>query len=267
VNVTDFLKFGEHKLEEASVPSSRLDVLILLEDCLGRDRAWLLAHPEIELTPNQKNKLLRQLERRRSHEPLAYIRGFSEFYGRNFRVNRHVLEPRPESETMISLLKKLSLPPNPHIADVGAGTGCLGITAGLEIVDAKVAMYEIDSGAIAVARHNLHLHELHIPIYKRDLLSRPADIYDVVLANLPYVPDGWKINKAAGAEPRIAIFGGKDGLSLYRRLFEQLEKLTWTPKFVLTEALPPQHEKLATIANKHGFRLIKSDDFIQVFQS
>src|SRR5665213_740624 len=128
-------------------------------------------------------------------------------------------------------------------------------------------MYEIDSGAIAVARHNLHLHELHIPIYKRDLLSRPADIYDVVLANLPYVPDGWKINKAAGAEPRIAIFGGKDGLSLYRRLFEQLEKLTWTPKFVLTEALPPQHEKLATIANKHGFRLIKSDDFIQVFQS
>jgi release factor glutamine methyltransferase len=262
-----FISRASNRLTEASVPSARLDVLVLLEDCISKDRSWILAHPELEITREQLNKLNRQIKRRESHEPLAYIRGFSEFYGRRFRVNPHVLEPRPESEAMIELLKKLKLPHRPVIADIGTGSGCLGITAALEIPKSKVSMYEIDSGAIAVARHNVHLHELSITIHKRDLLSRPANLYDVILANLPYVPDSWKINKAAKAEPRIAIFGGKDGLDLYRRLFSQLGNLTWKPEFILTEALPPQHEKLSQIAAKHGFNQYKSQDFIQVFRS
>jgi methylase of polypeptide subunit release factors len=67
------------------------------------------------------------------------------------------------------------------------------------------------------------------------------------------------------AEPRIAIFGGKDGLDVYRKLFAQLQRFTWKPKYVLTEALPPQHENLAAIAAAHGFNLRQSEDFIQVF--
>ena len=68
-------------------------------------------------------------------------------------------------------------------------------------------------------------------------------------------------------EPRLAIDGGKDGLSLYRRLFAQLDSLTWRPEYILTEALPPQHKKLETIAKKHGFGLQTSQDLIQVFSS
>lgn len=267
MKINEFIDLAVKGLSAADVPSARLDTLILMEDALGKERSWILAHPDIELNREQINKLNRQVKRRANHEPLAYIRGFSEFYGRRFRVNRHVLEPRPESETMISLLKELPLPHAPRIADIGAGTGCLGITAALEKPAAKVHLYEIDSGAIAVARHNLHAFELHIPIYKRDLLSRPAGAYDVVLANLPYVPDTWNINRAARLEPKIAIRGGHDGLSLYKRLFEQIAKLTWQPKFVLTEALPPQHGKLAQIATTMGYRLRQTEDFIQVFEN
>ena len=253
------------KLTAIDIGSGRLDALILLEDLLDHDRAYILAHPEIELKPEQLNKLKKQLDRRLRHEPLAYIRGFSEFYGRKFKVNKRVLEPRPESETMIELLKQLKLPPKPIVADIGTGSGAIGITAKLEINDAIVDLYDIDSGCLAVAKHNMMLHELHLHAYKRDLLTRPVQNYDVILANLPYVPNSWKINEAAAMEPRIAIFGGKDGLDLYRRMFSQLSRMERQPKFVFTESLPPQHEELAKIAVSYDYKLQTSQDFIQVF--
>ena len=253
------------QLEAAKVPSARLDVMILLEDTLEKDRSWLLAHPEAPLSNYQVNKLRKQILRRKTHLPLSYIRGFSEFYGRRFKVNRHTLEPRPESEKMIELLLGLPLPHKPIIADVGTGSGCLGITAALEIPKSTVDLYDIDSGALAVARHNVHMHELHLKVHKRDLLSRPTDLYDVVLANLPYVPDEFEINKAAKHEPRLALFGGKDGLSVYRRLFSQIGKYTWKPEYIITESLPSQHTALETIATANGFESIGRADFIQVF--
>ncbi|MBX4190525.1 peptide chain release factor N(5)-glutamine methyltransferase [Candidatus Saccharibacteria bacterium] len=261
----DWLRKSGYRLTNAGISSARLDTLILLEDMLHKDRAWILAHPEHELSNLQARRLDRKIERRTAHVPLAYIRGHTEFYGRHFKVNRHVLEPRPESETMIDLLKKLRLPPRLAIADVGTGNGAIGITAALEFTYSIVDLYDISAGAISVAKHNVHLHELRLHVRKMNLLSRPLRPYNVILANLPYVPDKWQINQAAMAEPRIAIFGGPDGLDVYRKLFRQLERFTWKPKYIFTEALPPQHEKLAAIATDHGFKQLKSDDFIQVF--
>jgi release factor glutamine methyltransferase len=266
VTLGQFLERATAQLEASDISSARLDVLILLEDQLLKDRSWILAHQDLQLSAAQLKRLDKQISRRSQHEPLAYIRGFSEFYGRRFKVNKHVLEPRPESETMVELLKKLALPRSPKIADVGTGTGCLGITAALEIHPSIVDLYDIDSGALAVARHNEHMHELNLEVHKRDLLNRPVRTgYDVILANLPYVPTSWKINEAAKAEPKIAIFGGKDGLDVYRRLFQQLGTLSQKPKYILTESLPPQQIGLEKIAKAHGFKQLKSKDFIQVF--
>jgi release factor glutamine methyltransferase len=261
------LAHGQDRLEKAGIGSARLDVLILLEDLLHKDRSWILANPVHELSSGQFRKLDRKLERRQKHIPLAQIRGFTEFYGRKFKVNRHTLEPRPESETMIELLLKLELPNKPAIADIGTGNGAIGITAALEIPGSRVDLYEISSGALAVAKHNTHLHELRLHTRKMNLLSRPLRPYDALLCNLPYVPDHWQINQAALAEPKIAIFGGKDGLDLYRKLFHQLQRFTWQPKYVLTEALPPQHSALEEIAMSNSFKLNFSQDFIQVFIS
>lgn len=266
------LKAAQDQLKRAGIGSARLDVLILLEDSLHKDRAWLLAHPETELNQTQLKRLARKLNRRVRHIPLAQVRGHTEFYGRRFKVNRHTLEPRPESETMITLLKNLldhkstiSKARPWRIADVGTGNGAIGITAALEIPDSVVDLYDISAGALAAAKHNTHLHELRLHVRKMNLLGRPLRPYDVVLANLPYVPNKWKINEAAMAEPKIAIFGGPDGLDIYRKLFIQLKRFTWQPAYVLTESLPPQHQKLAAIAEQAGFKFYQSDDFIQVF--
>ncbi len=279
MRVKAFLGKATEKLKTAGIGSARLDVLILLEDALHKDRALILAHPESGLTASQQRKLNKQITRRADNEPLAYIRGFTEFYGRRFKVNRRVLEPRPESETMIELLKKLPKIQNSsirqaqdkkfkiQIADVGTGSGALGITAKLEMPDVEVDLYDIDASALGVAKHNCALHELHLKTVKRDLLRNSHKAYDVILANLPYVPDHWQINRAAAMEPRIAIFGGKDGLDVYRRLFEQLSHFSWRPKYVLTESLPPQHIKLAQIAREAGFLEHQNQDFIQLFKS
>ncbi len=262
----EYLNNATERLKKAEISSARLDVLILLEDGVGKDRAWILANQGTQLSKSQKSTLDKQITRRAAHEPIAYIRGFSEFYGRRFKVNKRVLEPRPESEAMIEILVKLKLPKIPKIADIGTGTGCLGITAALELDKAAVDLYDIDSGAVAVAKHNSHLHELDLQVYKRNLLNKVVSSYDVILANLPYVPSGWKLNKPAMAEPKVAIFGGKDGLDLYRRLFDQLANLKIKPTYVLTEALPPQHLGLAKIASDHGYKLTRSKDFIQLFK-
>lgn len=266
-----WLKQATRSLKAANIGSASLDALILLEDETQRDRAWILAHPEYVVLTRSLKKLNKKLARRANHEPLAYIRGFSEFYGRKFKVNKRVLEPRPESEAMIDLLCKLAksgeLKAKSWIADIGTGSGALGVTAALELHNRNVDLYDIDASCLAVARHNCRLHELHLHCYKRDLLNRPVRQYDLLLANLPYVPNRWKINQAASMEPRIAIFGGPDGLDLYRRMFEQTKKLPWQPKYIFTESLPPQHQKLIKIAQQNDYKLTKTEGFIQLFNS
>jgi release factor glutamine methyltransferase len=266
MSIKDWIKSAQEKLDKAGIGSARLDALILLEDEFKKDRGWLLAHPETEISISRGKRLDAKLKRRLRHLPLAFVRGHTEFYGRKFLVNRYTLEPRPESETMIELLTKLTLPAKPKIADVGAGSGALGITAALELHTPFVDLYDIDASALSVARHNQALHELHLHTRKSNLLNRHLRSYDVILANLPYVPDHYQINQAAAMEPKIAIFGGKDGLDVYRKFFAQIRRFAWKPKFILCESLPPQHGELARIANQNGLRLQQEQDFIQVFK-
>ncbi len=269
MDIGTWLQESTQKLRSAGVPTARLDCIVLLEDILNTNRTHLLAHPEKTLTSEQIAILDRYIVRRMGHEPLAYIRGVSEFYGRLFLVDKRVLEPRPETETMIEMLKSIApsdLPAHPRIVDVGTGSGAIGITAQLEMPTANVDLIEIDRDALNVAKINVNKLSKNIHIIKNDLLANITSIYDVVLANLPYVPDGFHINPAAQAEPRLAIFGGPDGLDLYRRLFMQVKHLSPRPAYIFTEALPPQHAELTEIATNAGLRLTKTVDFIQQFE-
>ena len=273
MDLKQWLKQAEHQLAAAGVGTARLDAVVLLEDVMGRDRAWLLAHPEAKIPTAKMRKLTNLLNRRAGHEPLAYIRGWTEFYGRDFVITPAVLEPRPESETMIDLFKALArdgrLKPNNKqkliIADVGAGSGALGITAALEVPNIQVDLLDIDPKALKVAEMNVDKFTLNSGIIKSDLLAQAKGGYDVLLCNLPYVPDSFQINPAAMREPKLAIFGGPDGLDLYRKLFDQIKTLNSKPLYILIEALPPQHAVLREIAGQAGYKIVKTDDFIQVF--
>jgi release factor glutamine methyltransferase len=261
----EWLSKGGKILSAAGIATARLDCLVLLEDALWVDRAAILAHPEHTISQAKLAKLNKQITQRRMHVPLAYIRGKAPFFGREFALNSRVLVPRPETETMIEMLKKLPLPAPPRLADIGTGTGCIGITAALEIPRVKVGLYDIDPAALRVARRNAKALQTTVLCRKSDLLEK-TDPADVVVANLPYVPERYAINRAAEHEPKHAIFGGKDGLNLYRRLWEQIAERAEKPLFVLTEALPPQHQDLAALAKTAGYHLFAAEDFIQVFK-
>lgn len=273
MNIGNWLATATTKLEAVGIGTARLDALVLLEDITGKERGQLLAEPDAELLPAQVAKLTNLLNQRLAHLPLAYVRGHTEFYGRNFVITPDVLEPRPESETMIELLIKLSKDSSyrldwsgvVRVADVGSGSGALGITTKLELPNSEVDLLDIDEKALKVSKVNVDLFTISINVIKSDLLAGSDVNYDILLCNLPYVPDDYQINSSAKHEPRIAIFGGADGLDIYRQLFNQLKVRSHKPLLILTECLPPQHQSLEQIAKFGGYVLRAEDDFIQVF--
>lgn len=242
---------------------------MLLEDFTDKDRSWLLAHPDFELAGT--STLDEQIERRAQHEPLAYIRGKTEFYGREFIVNAHTLEPRPETETMIDLVKTIMKSrENVTIADIGTGSGCIAISVKLEHPEAKVAAADIDVKCLKTARENSKKLNAEVEFYQGNLLQPLLDInypISIITANLPYVPEKYQLNEAAKFEPKHAIFGGEDGLYLYRELFTQISNIKYQVSNVLTESLPFQHDELAKIAKSSGYELVETDDFIQLYTS
>ncbi len=300
MKLDELLRQSINQLSSASVPTPRLDCLVLLEDLTEKSRGWLLAHPEFEVSQDNIKTLTKQLERRVKHEPLAYIRGKSEFYGREFIVNEHTLQPRPESETMIELLEKfisnhrspISINGKPAanerpqnsisgsagdmakgtitIVDVGTGSGCLAITAKLLHPSSIVHATDIDAECIQTTRLNAAKHQVEVSLHQGNLIepllpiiSRQSDV--IILANLPYVPDSHTINAAAMHEPKHAIFGGADGLDYYRELFEQLSTSKHKPVAIFTESLPNQHRELQLIAENHDYRATLTNDFIVRF--
>jgi release factor glutamine methyltransferase len=287
-----WLRQATADLTAADVGTARLDALVLLEDRLGIDRTRILAEPTVTIDPKKIVELEKLLKRRAGHEPLAYIRGQAEFYGREFVLTQAVLQPRPESETMVDVLKLLVadgklLPATTgshhadqhnaknstqavRLADVGAGSGALGITAKLELeslAEVSVDLLEIDLRALKVAQINVDKYTTDAYVVRSDLLAQSTQDYDGLLCNLPYVPDDYIVNKSALYEPKIALFGGSDGLDLYRKLFQQIKKLARQPLFILTESLPMQHRTLRSIAKHSGYHLVQTDDFIQVYKS
>lgn len=283
------LKTSTKKLEQAGITTARLDCLVLLEDATGKDRAWLLAHPEATVQGSTLYSFTKLVERRAGHEPLAYLRGVSEFYGREFSVNAHTLEPRPETETMIELLIKLIANQNKQktrskqhtasvdndtILDIGTGSGCIAITAQLELPGATVLATDIDTTCIKTAQTNATQLRANVTFYTGNLLEPVLPALNnvktkrtIVLANLPYVPENHTINQAAMHEPKHAIFGGPDGLDYYRQLFTQIGQLASLPEYIFTESLPFQHESLRAIAKPYGYTEQSVQDFIQVFQN
>jgi len=272
--VKTFLETATSKFQATGIQTARLDALILLEDATGKDRTWLLAHPEFVLSESAITLLQTQIERRAKHEPLAYIRGKSEFYGRSFMVSNETLVPRPETETIITLLRDVvgswkSKVETITIVDVGTGSGCLAVTAKLEFPQAIVIATDISSACLKIANQNAKNLGAEVTFYQGDLLqplpNTKYQIPNTVLANLPYVPNNYAINQAATHEPAEAIFGGSDGLNLYRRLFDQIKQLKRPPQHILTESLPFQHQTVQHMAKLHNYKLYKSSDFIQLF--
>lgn len=252
-------------LGEAGVDSPRRDALVLLEDTLGKDRSWVLAHADHELSRKELEHVNALVERRLKREPLAYIRGKAWFYGRFFEVNTNVLIPRPESETIIDIAKELA---PTTIADVGTGSGCLAITAALELPDSHVIATDVSLEAIELARANAYHHHAHINLQHTYLLENILEQHapELIMANLPYVPEDHSVSQEVKTEPRLAIFAGQNGMDVYQSFWGQLSTTNHHPKYIITESLENQHHSMNELAIKSRYRLSHSEHLIQLWK-
>lgn len=268
-SIQHVLDTSSKDLQSAGIETARLDCLVLMEDVLKKDRSWILAHQEHAIPDKQLKRLNSMITQRTAHTPLAYIRGKTEFYGRQFVVSPSVLVPRPESESLIQLLKHLN-PPAQTLIDIGTGSGCLAVTAKLELPNLHIHATDTSPEALTIATINAQQHNVNITFHPTYLLS--AELHHIangqpygVITNLPYVPDDYPVNKAAQHEPSSALFAGRDGLDLYRELFAQIRTATNKPEYIITESLPSQHHSLTSIAAQAGYKSQNAADFGQCF--
>ncbi|GAC1392737.1 MAG: peptide chain release factor N(5)-glutamine methyltransferase [Candidatus Saccharimonadales bacterium] len=252
-------------LKEHHIKSAELDAILLLEYSTGLRREQIFTCPENILSKNIVTSLNITLTQRCQNIPIAYITGTIEFYRRIFAVNHNVLIPRPETEILVELFLEIPTQNIKTIADVGCGSGAIGITLAKELPNLKVHLIDISSDALQVAKHNATLHHVNANYILSDILENTSSSYDAIVANLPYVPDSTTINDDAHHEPAGAIFGGLDGMDYYRRLFKQLAHCAIAPKFVALESLPMQHRTMVELARLYGYHLYNHKEFIQIF--
>lgn len=233
-----------------SSDSAGADARLLLADVVGRDGAWIVAHSETETSAEEAARFLDRCARRAAGEPVAYILGAAGFYGREFRVDDRVLVPRPETEHLVEEAIRFVRGPM-RVLDVGTGSGAIACSIAAEtpaIVDAT----DVSPAAIEIAAENARrLGVANRCTFRCGDLVEPVRgrRYDVVVANLPYVPTGDvpALPGPASFEPRLALDGGPDGLALYRRLLPQLPAIVNDESLILLEAAPPTIEELANL--------------------
>jgi release factor glutamine methyltransferase len=214
---------GQKLLEDAGISAPRLTAEVLLAHAIGCDRTWLFAHSEEELREVWWIHYGRYLHQRMQGKPTQYITGRQEFYGREFRVTPDVLIPRPETEHLIEVALERS---QGRILDVGTGSGAIAVTLALE-TRVHVSATDISSAALRIARENASRLGAAVQFMQGDLGSAfAANTFDLVVSNPPYVPSGESLpREVAEHEPGIALFGGADGLDVYRRLIPDAGRL------------------------------------------
>ncbi len=262
--IQKWLSLANIKLKDSDVESFQLDSLILLEHVTGLlNKAYILAHQDEELSNKQILELNKMLARRCKREPIAYIIGKKEFYGREFIVNKDVLIPRPESESFLDLLKKHNIT-HQNIIDVGCGSGILGISTKLELPTNQVTLSDLSSKALKVAKQNAKNLNAKCNFIQSDLLPINCNP-SIVVANLPYVPKNLDLQPELSHEPSMALFADYSGMSLYGKLWKQISQNT-SIKVVLTESLKAQHKNMKELAITANYKLLDTNGLVQFFE-
>lgn len=221
----------QEALTEAATSIPRREAETLLAHLLFRDRAWLIAHSDTELSNTLLHSYRALIHRRAAKEPIQYLTGHQEFYGLNLRVTRDTLIPRPETELLVeAILHWIAARPHlrqPRILDIGTGTGAIALALAAHLPSASITATDLYPAPLSIAQHNAGRLDLghRVHFLQSDLLAAPhfatAAPFDVIVSNPPYV----SLYEAATMpeevlehEPHTALFAGASGLDIYRRL-------------------------------------------------
>ncbi|MFN2520912.1 MAG: peptide chain release factor N(5)-glutamine methyltransferase [Candidatus Limnocylindria bacterium] len=242
-------------LEANGDPTPALDADVLLAHALGVPKEAIYAHPEERVPDALARHFAQLIHRRAGGEPVAYLRGWKEFYGLGFAVDPRVLIPRPETEVLVDAVRELVRAGGAAlVADVGTGSGAIAVALVVREPSVRAIATDASEDALAVARENARAHRVahRIDLRRGDLLEPIHERVDAVVANLPYLREA-DAGRLAGErtslrfEPARAVFAGADGLALIRRCVSDLPRVLAPGGRALFECDPPQAQEVSEL--------------------
>lgn len=264
--IQDILTSGTAYLEARGIEGARHSMQSLLVHVLGCNRTWLYLHYDAPLPEEQLIPLRELLKRRGKGEPLQHLLGSTEFYRREFRTDSRALIPRPETEELVEFaLQMAPRCPGMRVLDMGCGSGIIGITLALELATSRpeVVMADISDAALSLTLENATALGAKVKTYRSDLFSawdaptesavRPPDGFRLVLANLPYVPEGEAVSTEVQHDPATALYGGQDGLDVVRRFLKDALPHLDSGALIMLEVGHDQGETTRAIMEKLGY--------------
>jgi release factor glutamine methyltransferase len=255
------LRWATEDFRARGIDTARLDAELLLAHALGTTRLQLVIDAKRPLDPSELEKMRELVRRRRAREPVAYLLGRREFYGRTFRVDARVLVPRPDTETLVDV----ALEGTRHVSlsmralDLCTGSGCVAISLARERPTSFVVGTDVSTDALAVAQDNaLRLGAYNLAFRHGDLFGPldPAWRFDVVVSNPPYIPTHEIASLDADVrdfEPRLALDGGDDGLAFLRRIVDGARAWLAAGGLLAVEVGAGEAEQVATLFTENGF--------------
>ena len=265
MKIAEALKAAQSTLATANVNSVRLDSELLLCHILGYGRSWLLAHDQDELLPEQLEAYSALVHKRAQHVPVVHLTNMREFYGIELYIDDTVLTPRVETEQMVEFAIKHT-PKGGRLIDIGTGSGAIAIAIATHRPDLEVWATEYSPEALEVARKNITANHLDIRLKQADLFEGISEKFDVVVCNLPYLADDADLMPEVQKEPGVALFGGPDGLDIYRRFLTQLPRHLNPGGMLFTECDPWQQAALIAQAKAISLETIEEGYFILGFR-
>ena len=212
---------------------------------LGVPKEAIVAHPEIAIGPDDARRYDALIERRSAGVPVAYLRGYKEFYGLRFAVDERVLVPRPETELLVDAVRAHAGGRSLTVVDLGTGSGAIAVALAASEPGLRVIAVDVSTEALDVARTNADANDATVEFRAGDLLSPITERVDVVAANLPYLRDDEPADltgdrASLAHEPRLATFAGGDGLAVVRRAIADLPRVLAPGGAAFFECDPPQ---------------------------
>lgn len=261
--VQKILQWTTDYLKQKDVESPRLEAELLLAHARNCQRIRLYTELMAPLTDDQRSRMRDFVKRRANREPLSYITGRREFYGRDFSVGQGVLIPRPETETLIDIcLEYLPAEQSARACEVGFGSGCISITLAKQRSQLCVVATDISSAAMRFATQNSDTHDVgdRVRLLAGDgfepVRSLNVEPFDGIVSNPPYIREDELVElepEVAKHEPLEALTSGEDGLALTRRLIAEAPEMLKPGGWIILELDPAQCEKAAELLGAAGF--------------
>ena len=260
LTVRQALDQGTRLFVDGAIGAPRLTAEVLLCHALQRDKSFLYAHGDEELTELAWIHYGRYLHERLQGKPTQYITKTQEWYGRPFRVSPDVLIPRPETEHVIEVALGRT-PRRGRTVDIGCGSGAIGVTWQLE-TGCATTLSDISPRALAIAAANARTLEAHVDCVACDLgAAFGSRVFEIVLSNPPYIPDPERDHlqrEVRDFEPAVALFGGPTGVEIYSRLLADAERILVPGGWIVMEIGYRAQERIAALLEPARWRSVET---------